>query len=133
MLSPFLHRLLPLFHSAPPSFLSVFIHYTGSSVSSSDKDHEARPSSASISSALANIEAEYASLAPSITTTAVQGRIVVEKYLDKVLDYAGERVALAACGPSGLCDASREAVRSRLGAAGVGAQDLEYHEEAFNW
>jgi hypothetical protein len=48
-------------------------------------------------------------------------------------------LAVSACGPAGLCDSTREAVRRHLNTSCggksnvIGADRLVYHEEAFTW
>lgn len=61
----------------------------------------------------------------------------IQTYLDSIIsqsegDAGVEKIAVSACGPLGLCDASREAVKARI-SPHLDASRLAYHEETFTW
>jgi NAD(P)H-flavin reductase len=57
------------------------------------------------------------------------GRPDVSGVVERVLDEAGERTAVVACGPAVMADQARRACVSVLGAG----RDVEYFEESFKW
>lgn len=130
-------RLLP---QLPARFLTVHIHDTSSSPSTSRTTN-----------------LSFASSHPAVRELKVlQGRPSADAYLDTYalsssqsaskasseqveratkVDQDTFRVAVSACGPPGLLDATRESVRARLG-TGPGqflADELVYFDELFTW
>ncbi|GAA5843048.1 hypothetical protein JCM11251_002716 [Rhodosporidiobolus azoricus] len=117
ILLPYLRRLQSLL---PADFLTVVICHTGSTDSLK---------STSDSALLEDLFKPVRALA---SVKLYGGRPYLPEYLD-ALRTEGEKVAVSACGPLGLCDHARETVRSRLGTNGWTADNLEYHDEVFTW
>lgn len=68
----------------------------------------------------------------SVPYTTHDGRADIGVYLDELLAWRGgknQAVGVSACGPRGMCDDTREVVRTRMG----GAQVLTFAEELFTW
>lgn len=76
-----------------------------------------------LNSSLASVKAHFA---------RPDARIYVDSIITQSEGDAGGRIAVSACGPLGLCDTSREAVKARIGQLSD-ASRLVYHEETFNW
>lgn len=118
VLLEYLLRLQPLLPSSP-HYLSVHIHYTGQATSEK--------------SGLSEIQDILAPASPFASITVHVGRPAIGPYIDEVASLGQGKIALSVCGPTGLCDTSREAVRSRMGKDGHDAETLAYHEESFTW
>lgn len=132
ILLPYLQRLRPLLHrpSAEP-FLDIHIYLTRSEASAVLPKPISTP--ASILSPVLDAEDDYT---PFITLTTHLGRPQLGQHIDDLLNVGSRemgRVAVSACGPLGLCDRAREAVRERLGGDGVGGDRLFYKEEGGTW
>ncbi|CED82645.1 Ferric reductase, NADH/NADPH oxidase and related proteins [Phaffia rhodozyma] len=128
---PYLNRLEPLFGSMPAGFVEFHVHYTGSAASES-VDVEKSSGMVPAEEALAAIDRSFSHLGPAIRTIPTAGRPSVAAHVERLLPFASERIAVSTCGPTALCDASREAVKQSLG-GGVTAHQIVYHEEAFTW
>lgn len=151
VLIPYLLRLQPLLPSSIA--LSISIHYTGDTCATLET-----PSGSPVDeekthlhpAALAEINKHFdEAFSPKLADVqVVHGRPDVGRIVDAFLpfiggsmeDKEGGRLAVSACGPSGLCDRTREAVKARLGGGGrnggqnrVESDQLVYHEEAFTW
>ncbi|KAL7409461.1 ferric reductase like transmembrane component-domain-containing protein [Mrakia frigida] len=134
VLIPYLLRLQHLFpRDVPSDFLTLNIYYTGETRQTLSLDEEKR--SELHASSLAEIGSLFQPVSTSFASLHVRhGRPDIALHVEERIQYAEGTIALSACGPSGLCDVSREAVKARLGGKdGVDSDQLVYHEEAFTW
>jgi hypothetical protein len=138
-LAPYLARFDRLMRSHA-LVLDVHVHITGRATeSTSQTDLLAKSATASIDSGgdeKLSINDLADLLGFSSTSTwrlAVHlGRPDVAAYVD-ALPGGDERTIVTACGPPGLCDATREAVKVRTSRRAETRVQLDYVEEAFNW
>ncbi|GAA6004107.1 hypothetical protein JCM10207_002429 [Rhodosporidiobolus poonsookiae] len=121
ILLPYLSRLQSLL---PNGSLSLYIYHTGA-LSSLDKSSASAEATLALFHPVASL---LAGGAPQLRT----GRPYLGEHVDALVGQ-GEKAAVSACGPTGMCDAAREAVRSRLGRDGWTSDSLEYHDEVFTW
>ncbi|GAA6043586.1 hypothetical protein JCM8097_005268 [Rhodosporidiobolus ruineniae] len=120
---PYLDRLQSLL---PAGFLTLYLYHSGAACEG-EKD--------------ISVLSKFKPFSTLCTVELRTGRPYLPEHLDtlapgggeKSVTGAGEKVALSACGPTGMCDAARETVRSRLGRDGWTASNLEFHDEVFTW
>lgn len=130
LLLPYLHRLRSLL---PSSFLDLHIYLTRPpSISPS-----ALSKPTTIESILSPLLSSPSNPNPFLTLSTHLGRPHLGRHVDRLLEEGkgeGGRVAISACGPAGLCDRAREAVRERIGGeGGVTGERLCYREEGGTW
>ncbi|GAA5874895.1 hypothetical protein JCM8547_003604 [Rhodosporidiobolus lusitaniae] len=133
ILLPYLHRLQSLL---PPAFLTLHLYHTGAPDSLKDDN----------SALLALFHPVSRLLAARVELHS--GRPWLPQHVDElapgVVSGTGEKdvgggkggslkAAVSSCGPAGMVDSAREAVRSRLGHDGWTTENLDFHDEVFTW
>lgn len=128
-LSPYLHRLQALLPAVGSTFLTIYLHRTYGSKETADVEKAIEHTNSHISGDSAG---PFVGLERFCNITYVDGRPEVSPYLELLMPHIEGRIAVNACGPSGLCDRTREVVKARLGGS-VSSHQLVYNEEAFTW
>ncbi|BGP43574.1 ferric-chelate reductase Frp1 [Rhodotorula kratochvilovae] len=143
LIIPYLHRLYRLFRAAP-SFRQQYLLRLDSGLAAPEPfiDLHIYITSSSSPSSPAILELETLALPPEFLRLALhtdEGRPDVGAHIDALGgEEDDEELLVVSCGPAALCDATREAVRSRLGGGGMGRKGWEacrlvYSEEAVVW
>ncbi|KAM0754993.1 hypothetical protein T439DRAFT_126916 [Meredithblackwellia eburnea MCA 4105] len=137
VLVPYLQRLQSICPSASEPLITLDVYSTaGQSVAATDAEKGPVGSSASSTksgSTFASLHSLFKPLSSFVTLRTHEGRPLVGPHIDDYFPFQEKRIAVSVCGPTGLCDATREAVKERMGNQGYNAFNLVYSEESFTW
>lgn len=139
MFAPYFQRIQQLFSDAETGFLTLHLHVTAKKILMSEKPvgDENNGDENNQFHDLLEIENRLKVKNAIASLHLHVGRPEIQPYLDTLIvqcdsDTGVSSIAVSACGPLGLCDGAREAVKARLGKVSDKV-NLEYHEETFTW